>query len=273
MAWGNLTIKAVNLAKSALQKSDPKVLQQSLKKLKTLDSLEAKIRKLSASGPRAPEARPERWLPLNPPVRYGKHKIKRYLYHFTTEENYQKMLKSGVIKLSNDGCHGVLNGVFMTDLENLTKRWRCSKDFPDSDTNIGCVLLAHAAKDTGKIVAIRVPTKYLDHNFLRIRSQNRLFRNESIPREKRRSAHEAVGCPAKYRNLYTQRKEAVEYIYGQEIPMDKVEFVGCADNISKLKSILELEDVDEFVQHKLMMDALKSIFKGQPERKCLDIIT
>ena len=121
MSWGKITSKIVNLARPTLKKS----------KLKEMDSVigESKVNNVIKTKPiqktlkvvqqktvTNPETRPERLLPVNPPKHYGKHKIKRYLYHFTSEENYRKMLESGVMNTSRDGALGILNGVFMTVL-------------------------------------------------------------------------------------------------------------------------------------------------------------
>ena len=244
MSWGKFTLKIVNLATPAL------------KKIKLSNVIKTKpIKKIQQKTVTNLETRPERLLPVNPPKHYGKHKIKRYLYHFTSEENYRKMLESGVINTSSDGAFGILNGVFMTDLENLTKNWMFTKG-KNSNYSLACALLAHVAKGHKKIVAIRVPTKYLDHNFLRIRSQNRLFRQKATGKSGNAAdiPHEAVGCPAKFVKLFAQRKEAFEYIYGHKIPIDKVEFVGCAD-IDDFKKLVE--NADQTAQHELIINVLR----------------
>ena len=54
----------------------------------------------------------------------GRRNLPRYLYHITTENNYQQMLKDGYIKGHHDlDLNTHLSGVFLFDLKNFSKRW------------------------------------------------------------------------------------------------------------------------------------------------------
>ena len=54
----------------------------------------------------------------------GRHNIPRYLYHLTTKENYNSMLKDGFIKTSHDvELSSNLEGVFLFEMINFVKRW------------------------------------------------------------------------------------------------------------------------------------------------------
>ncbi len=206
-----------------------------------------------------------------PVVHYGKHKVKRYLYHLTSEENYQKILESGRLKISENDEVLEYGGVFMTDLHNLTKRWRASKDWlftdrnPDGGIYLSLALLLQAVKKGKKIVCLRIPTKNLNHDLLKIRSQNRLARGEQIfdPTE-----HLKKGAPAKDSSLYKKRKEAIEYIYQEDIPLDKAELVGMAD-ISNI-SFAEIVEWPRLRQNNEIKAVLRKLFEGQPEQKAID---
>lgn len=208
---------------------------------------------------------------------YGKHKIKRYLYHMTSEDNYQSMLRDGKIHVTDDAS---LNeqGVFMTDLQNLLKRWRYSKDWSEDDikTNLSLALLGQVSKGGDKIVCLRIPTATLDHDLLKIRSQNRLFRGRSamqkwsIPKV---YAHKKEGAPAVESGRYKQRKEALEYIYPQEIPMDNVELVGRADvDLKKYFNVCSSDIKEVFSENNqtsAVMNVFKNLFSNQPEEKAV----
>ena len=220
----------------------------------------------------APKTVIRKAIPQQPNTHYGKHKIKRYLYHLTSEDNYKKMVESGKIKLTQDS-QLPYDGIFMTDLENLAKQWRTSKDWnhtvPENKSGIflSAALLKQAAKGGDTIVCLRIPTKYLNHDMLKIRSQNRLFSEVESPKIKE---HIRNGAPAKDANLYKQRKEAIEYIYQEEIPIDKVELAGTSPN--PRISINDMEIWTFAQQRKVIADTLRNIFQNSPEAKGLDSI-
>lgn len=208
---------------------------------------------------------------------YGKHKIKRYLYHMTSEENYQSMLRDGKIHVPDD-AHMNEQGVFMTDLQNLLKRWRYSKDWSQDDIkmNLSLALLGQVSKSGNKIVCLRIPTAALDHDLLKIRSQNRLFRGRSAMQKwsiPKIYAHKVDGAPAVEAGRYKQRKEALEYIYPQDIPMDNVELVGRADvDIEKRFNTcgMDIKDVfSENNQTSAVMNVFRNLFSNQPEEKAV----
>lgn len=103
--------------------------------------------------------------------RYGKHKIPRFTYHMTNKKNYESMLKDGFIKPSEDGLFG--KGVFMTELTNLFKRWKINRAW--GQESLQEKLLFQIAKGEDEIVMLKIPTEKLNHNKLKIRSQNNLF--------------------------------------------------------------------------------------------------
>lgn len=196
----------------------------------------------------------------------GKHKIPRYLYHFTNKEAYLSMLKDGKIKLG--GNIDVIQGVYMTDIKNLFKNWTVSKDWKGHD--LRKALLQQANKGTGKVVVLKIPTSAIAKNELLIRSQNKYFSNIStnefekaveiwekekvIPNNKFK--HMFAGDKATNSALYNQRKEAIEYIYPHEINISKVEKIGEAD----------LTTIDKGTKLK---DIYASLFKGTSQENAL----
>lgn len=236
-------------------------------KLRVSKNVSAQIdeltKKVSTIGPKRVQVSKNR-------AHYGKHKIKRYLYHMTSEENYKKMLETGRIQLSSDRTLDY-GGVFMTELENLAKRWRVSKDWnivmPENKDGVflSMALIQQVAKDSKRVVCLRIPTKYLDHNALKVRSQNKLIGSEATNKYK---SHVAQGAPAKDANLFKQRKEAIEYIYQDEIPMSQVELAGIAD-VPQL-SEASFKTWSAARQKDTTKNFFLNLFKGQPEAKGIE---
>ncbi len=185
------------------------------------------------------------------PITVGKHKIPRYIYHLTTQKNYNSMLKDGFLKPSEDTfCR---DGVFFFELINFFKRWKSHSDW--GGTNLQMDLINQVKKHfSDGLVLLKIPTENLNHEKLKIRSQNRLFswfyKNECAVDKIKNSEtnrankflrvkkllysttteqcanHICEGSSAQDSSLFKKRKEAIEYIYQDNIPIDKVEKLG-----------------------------------------------
>ena len=62
---------------------------------------------------------------VNNIIRYGKHKVPRFIYHMTNKENYKKIMESGELRTSQDALFG--EGVFTMELDNFFRHWRKDK--------------------------------------------------------------------------------------------------------------------------------------------------
>lgn len=228
----------------------------------------------------------------------GKHKIPRFIYHMTSKRNYESMLCDGIIKTSPDELLG--NGVFTSELTNLFKRWRKCKSW--GNESLQERLISHVAKGNDEIVILKIPTTKLDADKLVIRSQNKLFNwafsdkakeafnqisimgNEDIPNgwlnkireilkdiiakqeSKKYAQHLTTGAPAKMSGLYKQRKEALEYVYLDNIPISNVEKIGEV-NIAELRKSAEYDPV------RPMRSIFTNLLKGTPEVKGAELLT
>ena len=229
----------------------------------------------------------------------GKHKIPRFIYHMTNKSNYESMLCDGIIKTSPDALLG--NGVFTTELTNLFKRWRKSNSWGSKSLQES--LIEQVAKGQDEIVILKIPTSKLDSDKLVIRSQNKLFSwaisgkaeeafmqipekmgNETnsngwlnkvreilkdiiAKQESKKCAeHLTTGAPAKMSGLYKQRKEALEYVYLDNIPMLNVEKIGEV-NIAGLRKTAEYDPV------RPMRSIFTNLLKGTPEVKGAELLT
>ena len=199
-------------------------------------------------------------------------KVPRYIYHLTPKENYEQMLKDGYIKLSSDP-YFAKNGIFTFEFENLFKRWN-SKGAGYKETLLEG-LLRQVTKNQDEVVILKIPTSKLEQNKLYIRSQKKLFGSGLTPRqeimkvmatkyqdrknistkdmfnvineslnkcilEQNNNIHIRYGAPVYQSSLFKQRKEPIEYIYCDTIPISNVEKLGEV-NISELSEYNENE--------------------------------
>lgn len=192
-------------------------------------------------------------------------KIPKYLYHVTTKSNYNSMLKSGVINTSKDVSPlSNLDGVFMFDMKNFAKRWLNTwVGYGNSDEkyNIGSVLLGknslmqQGADKSSELVLLRFKTNNFDINKLRVRIQDTT-----------KSSYVPNGESAIFQRLHARRKDALEYIYSNNIN------IADAEKIGELKlDFKSAEDVFQYVKEK-HFDTLLNLLKGQPEAKGVKIM-
>ena len=233
-------------------------------------------------------------------AKIGKHKIPRFIYHMTNKSNYESMLKDGVLKTSGDELIG--KGIFATELTNFFKHWR--KNTSWGNNSLQERLIYQVAKGKDEIVMLKIPTTKLSPDKLLIRSQNRLFtwvnsdcadeafdftqklltneQNSSVgwlnkvrnllksflsKKESRGVVeHLTSGAPAKMSSLYKQRKEALEYIYLDDILMSDVEKIGEVN----IKALRETADYDPV---RPIRSIFTNLLKGTPEVKGAELLS
>lgn len=237
---------------------------------------------------------------ITPVIRtIGKHKIPRFIYHMTNKKNYESIVSEGVIKTSEDPLLG--QGVFTIELTNFFKRWRRSHFWHDDSLQQS--LLQQVSKGRDEIVILRIPTANLDADRLVIRSQNRLLgwqesdkgevANRQIKNMTRKpqpnstnwsekircalrdiiteqesekyASHLTSGTPAKMSGLYKQRKEALEYVYMDNIPISYAEKIGEV-NLEELLATAEFDPL------RPMKSILTNLLKGTPEAKGAELL-
>lgn len=204
--------------------------------------------------------------PYLPPASTSEN-IPRYLYTFTTSDNYASMMRDGVIKISTDQfSNGDLSGVFMVSLENFCKRWNPSS----ADWGNGSLItsLFNAVQKKGKgLVCLKIPTKALDKERMLIRSQNEYFK------AKRGSGkydleHAHKGCSARYHRYLEQKEHAIEYIYPENIPTSLIASARQV-NPSDIARDLPIGINAPQVRN---LKILGSLFDGMPEMNLLSHI-
>jgi len=189
----------------------------------------------------------------------GKHKLPRYMYHITTKSAYESMLKDGCIKPSQ--CMDSSSGTFLFDMKNFTRFWRKTPDVVEQPRT---TLLDWVGKtDSEEIVMLKIPTKKLNAQTMRLRRQ-KLCRygaggaakaQEKFAADEHRFSHALEemryamqGEDVSKLPLYNQRKEAVEYIVPEEIPIENVTLLGQAtpDKKTVQQAAKEMRDLPEF---------------------------
>lgn len=195
----------------------------------------------------------------------GKHKVPRYLYHFTTESKYEAMLKSGHIKPDAGGNFDLIKGIFSIDLGNFLKKWKSVKALPGVDLR-EILVKNFVGSSPEKLVVLRIPTAKLNQGKMQIRSQNRLFsfaRNPEFPEAvdafaegkqvSEKFRHAFNGDKATNASLYKQRGEALEYIYPDSVKISDVQKLGSVE-VNQEQGIKEI---------------LAKLFAGTPEEKAI----
>lgn len=193
----------------------------------------------------------------------GRRNLPRYLYHITTENNYQQMLKDGYIKGHHDldlSTH--LSGVFLFDLKNFSKRWTTMGiDWGDKLFTFAKGLIMQASKDDSNLVVLKISTKTLSQNKLKCRNQ--LTDSKT---------HNTYGDFATNQKHYTRKKNAIEYINEGNIPIQNVTKIGEANvgfNLHKA-----MENLSENIFDKIdVKKILQNLFKNTPEEKSINIAT
>lgn len=198
----------------------------------------------------------------------GKHKVPRYLYHFTTESKYADMLKGGHINPDASDSFDLIKGVFSIDLGNFLKKWKSVKALPGVDLR-EILVKNFIGSSPEKLVVLRIPTAKLNQGKMQIRSQNRLFsfaRNpefhtaagafaegKQVPEK---FIHAFNGDKATNGSLYKQRGEALEYIYPGSVKISDVQKLGSVE-VNQEQGIKEI---------------LSKLFAGTPEGKAISFI-
>lgn len=108
---------------------------------------------------------------LSNPSAYTLKKDKsKYLYHITSQRNYEKILESGGLKVQQGTDTKGAPQLFLFNLENVLNAW----------TNGGkrdylAKILQMAKKNDDKLVMLRINAKSLDSTKLKIRPLDKLF--------------------------------------------------------------------------------------------------
>lgn len=163
-----------------------------------------------------------------------KSNLPDFIYHITSKENYEKILKDGKMKISDweansgNGC----NGIYFVDKENFLNKWLNRKETElFGDTDIGEMLMLWTCKSTDGSVAIKIPTSKLNPMQLRFRPYLQACREsiETFDPDTLKIDSKMVkeGLPIDDLIKYKNSNEPIEYVYFGEITPDM--FLGCTE--------------------------------------------
>ena len=193
-----------------------------------------------------------KWIGANIGKQVGKHKIPRYLYHVTTRANYENVLKTGTLRVSD--ARGLGSGVYMLELQNMIKH------YGNHNGNRGLERLLGQARLHGdeELVLLRIPTKKLDASRLSIRDND-----SGAPVLEKLNIFRIKGDSAVSSKLYKQRKIGLEYVYPHDIDINNVSMVGS----TKVKPLIEgvISDTEA-------LTAWKALTEGKPEHRAFEIL-
>lgn len=173
---------------------------------------------------------------------FQRRKIPRYIYHLTSEANYNSILEDGALKPSYNKFF-VDKGVYAIELSNFFKNWKKDRSWGYDDLQYSLLrkvvhwFSSSFNRNKGNLVILRIPTANLDTGKLTIRSQNKLFRHEEDFHKLYPALREHLKgkTPANEAPLYKNRKEAIEYIYSDEISINNIQQIGNIVNIASLR--------------------------------------
>jgi hypothetical protein len=120
-------------------------------------------------------------------------------------------------------------------------------------------------EDKNKLVILKIPADKLDSEKLFIRSENKFFEQILSVKKDTTDLHPDIkqnlegNTPATKSKLYKNRKEAIEYIYKGDIPIEKAEQIG---------QILDINTLD-YDKNNLVKSILQKILEGLPEENAI----
>lgn len=184
--------------------------------------------------------------------------IPRFLYHLTNADNYEKIIKSGQLKMSRR----TPTGVFLFDLQNFLKFWGSSPVWKYSTDDLRFDLLEKVADKTDKVVLLKVTTNNLPNpNNFRIRSQQILYKYPFPIYPQKNDinfSHIETGLLANKAKILNQKKQALEYIYKDDIDIKNIEKIG----------FINFNDLTYKMYNS--KNIMKKLLEGQPEEKAVD---
>ena len=195
-----------------------------------------------------------KWIGANIGKQVGKHKIPRYLYHVTTRANYENMLKTGTLRVSNPG--GLGSGVYMFELQNMIKHYGNHNGYRGLERLLGQGRL-HCDEE---LVLLRIPSAKLNASRLAIRDNGTPIGMDPSGFK----ITNLIGDSAVNSKLYKQRKVGLEYIYPHDINISDVSMVGSA----KVKPLTEgpISDTEA-------LTIWKTLTKGNSEYRAFEVLS
>lgn len=204
-------------------------------------------------------------------ISFQSRKVPRFIYHLTNQHAYTEMCNDGFIRCSENDPYVERPGVFAIELTNFLKRWKHHNDWDEGAETLQESLLRNVVRWTksfnkakNQLVILKIPTDALNPEKLKIRSQNEFFRFKMNRTKKSYPNKHLCGyTPAVKSRLYKNRKEAIEYIYQDQIPIKIALPIGNSVDIPMLRKSIG------FDFNNPSKSILTHLLEGTPESKAL----
>lgn len=196
------------------------------------------------------------------------YKLPQFLYHFTSEECADKIIKQGKLIAQEEGSDLKVAGVFMLDLENFIKNWpKLKMNLEHSSINFFNALFPQVTKGGERLACFRIPTKCLNKRTV-IRDQSNVIEaSQRISNMEDASSLITKVDDARLYEIYHQKGHAIEFIHEGDIEVQKDNLVGIVNLPEELKTYVIGAN-----PCKSAFDTLKYLFIKQPETKILEKI-
>jgi len=208
-------------------------------------------------------------------IQFGSKKFPRYLYHLTSNANYKSIIEDGFINKTGTPNLHIEKGIYFLELTNFFKYWGTNKSWGYDD--LQRIILRHIVKwinvansEKAELVILKIPTSKLNRQNLSVRSLNRLFSfedsNKNFDQASSKLQNHLKGkTPAIEAPLYKMRKEAIEYIYSENISVENVEQIGNTIHVPSLRENIKF-------RINPVKCIMQSLLKGTPEEKGLTLM-
>lgn len=196
------------------------------------------------------------------------YKLPQFLYHFTSEECANKVLKCGKLLAQEEGSDFQVAGVFMLDFENFIKNWsKLKMDLEHSSINFFNALFPQVTKGGERLACFRIPTQRLNKRTV-IRDQSNIMEaSQRISNMEDATSLITKVDDAKLYEIYHQKGHAIEFIHEGDIEVQRDDLVGIVNLPQELQTYVIGAN-----PCKTAFDTLKYLFIKQPETKILEKI-
>ncbi len=217
-------------------------------------------------------------------------KTPKYFYHFTSLENYQSMLKDGVIKTTTDKllAREGNRGSFMVDSNNLLNGWATLEKGDEASSLVKLLKFSDKEK-TNKIVMLKIYASKLQKNDIVFRVQSEVLNSfpvfdlpdkqqesyfafedlfdsctDDLPHKRNIEILDSIFMPDRAKqlsqgipltNIDEYQNDSIEYIYKGDIPVDCISDAKIVD-ISKLEGMSYFESETEEVAKEILSSVL-----------------
>jgi hypothetical protein len=183
-------------------------------------------------------------------IKENKSIIPEYLYHMTSKENYESMLKDGHIRKSS-----MADGIYLSDIKSLITKYPIEDMEGMVKWYAGHSPLKGSPKSpSNTVVLLRIPTKDLKNKLTSVRRIQLMSQGEANDKISQEWLNAEKVPTDKFEDF---DKNAKEYLYGDTLPIKNIELI----NSVKIPKELIEERKSKRPIKTFIYDFLKEMFK------------